>query len=621
MIPTMIITSKYSGACNACGRAYQPGDRISWDRTVRGASHAVCTAEGKALASKVEESRAVDADIAIPCPDGRDFYGYQKAGIAYALQRRGTLIADEMGVGKTAQAIGVINATPAIRTVLVVCPASLKLNWRNEFRMWGTREMAMCVMPHTGRHIEGVSGKNAVSVTIINYDILKKLPEDANYDLLILDEAHYAKNPKAQRTKAIQAIARRCRKVLALTGTPILNKPIELWPLLQMVDPLGWDAAGMVKGKVVGPGEGAGFFRFAKRYCNAHQEQVTRNKVVWIFDGSSNLDELNEKLRATCMVRRLKSEVLAFLPPKMRRIIPIGNGCDDEDDYGDMGDDYETMSERVKSIPFEKMSRVRHEQALKKVEPAIAHVRDAVEASGKVIVFAHHLDVIAQMGEALADLGVVTLVGDTTTESRQAAVERFQSDPSVRVFLGGLKAAGVGLTLTASSHVVFVERDWTPATCTQAEDRAHRIGQTAERLLIDVLVLEGSLDAKMAQFIKEKQDIADLALDADTLPNPEGPIVETADEKRARKLKEASLTEGEVARVHTSLKFLAARCDGAAREDGVGFNKLDTNFGRSLAMQNSISVGQAVAAKKMLGKYRHQLEGMKLEGVTEEVTS
>jgi len=595
----VLISAKFESSCKVCHRLVRAGDRISWTRGSREVAHAACSEEGRQVAQAVVASRAIDTDIPLPVPSGRKYFGYQRAGIAYALAHQGTLIADEMGLGKTIQAIGVINASPDIHTVCVICPASLKLNWRNELIAWSTRPTTIRVLPINIPIDEG----NDVHVTIVNYDILKKLPIDARYDLLILDEAHYAKNPKSARSKAAKTVAKRSERVLALTGTPILNKPIELWPILQMIAPEQWDPAGLVKGKSVDKGEGAGFFRFAKRFCDAHEEYHGRTSH-WEFGGHSNLDELQERLRSTCMVRRLKVNVLKELPPKRRQTVVIGSSSSKE--IYDLGDDYETATSTLKKIAFDDLSRVRHGQALEKVEPAIECIRDAVEASGKVVVFAHHQDVIAKLVDGLSDLGVVTLVGDTLAQDRQTAVERFQTDSNVHVFIGSLKAAGVGLTLTASSHVIFVELDWVPATVTQAEDRCHRIGQT-QSVLIQHLVLAGSLDERMSQFIVDKQAIADMALDVESDDNGDRPIVETRDEKRTRLLAEHKLSEKDIEQIHANLQFLASRCDGAMSEDGAGFNKLDTNFGKTLASQERLSVAQAVAAKKLLVKYARQL--------------
>ena len=604
----MIITSKYPGVCNTCHREVRIGDRVSWVRSIRGVSHAACSNEGRAIAQQVAASKAVDLPViqreevkrSLPAPDGLEYLGYQRAGISacidYLDRSAGALIADEMGLGKTIQAIGVVNASPDIQRVLVVCPASLKLNWRNELGKWLTRKLSVSVFP------------KEADITIIHYDIVSKLSEQSQYDLLILDEAHYVKNPKAARTKHVQALRARCQNVLALTGTPILNKPIEIWPILQMVAPEQWDPAGVVKGKSLAAGCGAGFFRFAKRYCNAHQEYHGRTSH-WEFGGHSNLEELQERLRTTCMVRRLKADVLKELPAKRRQVVSIGNGCHDEADYGDLGDDYETAHKRVMSIAFEDISRVRHEQALRKLPAAIEHIRGCLESSDKIVVFAHHHDVIAQLAAEFADMGCVTLTGESPIAARQEAVERFQTSADCRIFIGSIGAAGVGITLTAASHVIFVELDWVPANLSQAEDRCHRIGQT-ESVLVQHLVLDGSIDAKMCKLIVEKQNVADMALDREQESLDGRPVLETSSEKRARLVREAGITEEEITRVHASLRFLAERCDGACVEDGAGFNRLDTNFGKALAMQASLSVAQAVAAKKMLVKYQRQLGGI-----------
>lgn len=587
----MLITAKFHSTCIVCKRTIQPGERIAWTRGVREVSHAVCSDEGRAVQAAVAESAAVDApDVDLPCPEGLEYLGYQRAGIAYALAKGSCLIADEMGLGKTVQAIGVVNAASYVHSVLVVCPASLKLNWQREWEKWTTRNHTVTVYPSKG------------DVTIINYEQLKKLPDSQEWDLLVCDEAHYAKNPKSARTKLVQAIARRCKRKLLLTGTPILNKPVELFPLLQIVAPETFDPAGFVKGVAKQAGEGAGFFRFAKRYCDAHEEWHGRTKH-WEFGGASNLPELQEKLRSTCMVRRLKTDVLTELPPKRRRIVILESaGGEWDSDVSELADDYETALTQLTSgkVAFEQLSKARHAQGLEKVEPAIEHIRAALDGgSQKVIVFAHHADVIDGLATGLEDFGAVVVTGAVDMVRRQAAVDRFQNDPTCRVFLGSIGAAGVGLTLTASAHVIFVEGSWRPADMTQAEDRAHRIGQR-ESVLVEVLCLDGTLDAKMMRMVQEKQEIADLALDLPTIEAPKGPMAPIV----------PTMPENERARVHASLRYLAARCDGAVTQDRQGFNGLDTNIGKSLAKCERLSDRQAALGKRILVKYTRQLEGM-----------
>jgi SWI/SNF-related matrix-associated actin-dependent regulator 1 of chromatin subfamily A len=572
----MIITAKFASTCPSCGKTIKEGSNVSWTRGTK-AVHAECSSEGRAQALAVAASRAVETSaLAVPAPEGRDYLPYQIAGVDYARSRGGAIIADEMGLGKTVQAIGVINLAEP-RSVLVVCPKSLILNWKAELKAW------LVVNPN---------------VTVTNYEQLKKLPSNTAFDLMIVDEAHYCKNEKSARTKAVKGIARRCGRVLLLTGTPILNKPVELWPLLQIAAPHRWDPAGTIKGKAVGPGEGAGFFRFAKRYCDAREEWVTRTKKVWMFDGASNLEELQRELRASCMVRRLKKDVLTDLPAKRRKYVEIdAKPSAEEREWLGLSDD---ELARV-SVEFAELSRVRHKSALAKVPAAIEYIQDALESSRKVVVFCHHKDVAVLLAEGLASHGVVgPVTGDMPAEDRQACVARFQSDETTRVIIGTYGAMGVGHTLTAASHVITVEQMWVPAEITQAEDRCHRIGQR-ESVLVEHLVAPGSLDSRMIQLIIAKQEVADLALDEiETEPEP-GP-------ETPKKAPLPELPVEEVEHIHRQLRYLSSLCDGAQVEDGAGFNKLDTNFGHELARQTHLTQRQARAAKKMLAKYRRQLE-------------
>jgi SWI/SNF-related matrix-associated actin-dependent regulator 1 of chromatin subfamily A len=350
---------------------------------------------------------------------------------------------------------------------------------------------------------------------VVNYEAVKKLPADATWDLLIVDEAHYVKNGKAARTKLVRAIAKRCRRKLLLTGTPIMNKPVELWSLLQIAAPEEWDPAGMVKRKPVGPGEGAGFFRFAKRYCDAHEERVSKTKVVWNFDGASNLPELQDKLRGSCMVRRLKRDVLSELPAKRRSLV----GLDCQASRGEQRFAHVSPEQMLTApaLEFKELSLIRHESALAKVPAAVEYLKNALETGEKLVVFCHHKDVAQLICEGIESV-LPPVTGDMGVEDRQACVTKFQSEPEVQVIVGTYGAMGVGHTLTASSRVITIEQVWVPAELTQAEDRCHRIGQ-ANSVSVEHLVTPGSLDARMVELILIKQEIADMALDTVT-PEP-----------------------------------------------------------------------------------------------------
>ena len=245
-----------------------------------------------------QASRATDADVDVPRPSGLDYLPYQRAGIAYAMVRPAVLIGDEMGLGKTIQAIGIINADPTIQKVLVVCPASLKINWARELAKWLVRPASVAIAN---------GAFPAADIVVVNYDVLKKHSEAIQsraWDMLVVDECHYIKNPKAQRTTL--ALGIKARRRVFLTGTPICNRPAELWTLVQSLDPSGL---------------GRSWRGFHERYAGAFQHYVRTgrgSKMIWDVSGASNLDELQDRLRASVMVRRLKKDVLTELPPKRR---------------------------------------------------------------------------------------------------------------------------------------------------------------------------------------------------------------------------------------------------------------------------------------------------------------
>jgi SWI/SNF-related matrix-associated actin-dependent regulator 1 of chromatin subfamily A len=595
----------------------------------------------------VQASKAVDADVELPCPEGLEYKGYQKGGIAYAMQRPNTLIGDEMGLGKTIQALGLINAVPEIRNVLVVCPASLKLNWEREAKKWLMREFNMFV-------VDGMKDDIPAEATmvIVNYDLVRgkkiddpefkvppgtivKVPKYVEsshvhsqlmarqWDLLVVDECHRIKDPKSLQAIAIigreAAPKKHERQILGLkhktarnaflTGTPFLNKPVEMHPLLA----------------ALAPQEFGNFFKFAKRYCDAKQ-----GPFAWDFNGASNLEELQEKLRSTIMVRRLKKDVLTELPPKRRQIIVMKPGSGEakvikaeqdawkiheermemlqnELDFAHASGDQEAYKKiadqlkQAKKVGFEQTSLARKNVALAKLPKVIEHLEEAFEQGiNKIVVFGWHHEVCNAITDHFG-AAAVKLTGEvTSSKERQEAVDRFQNDPSVKVFVGSIGAAGVGHTLTAASTVIFVELDWVPANINQAEDRCHRIGQH-DSVLVQHLVLDGSLDARMVELLVQKQEIADKALDRDTEID-----VPTAPAKRPPGTYPVA-TEDKRKAAHFAMQILASRCDGAVTEDGAGFNKIDSPIGKKLAALDTLSDGQVWLATNFARKYKKQL--------------
>ena len=578
-------------------------------------------------------SRATDSDRNIPVPDGLALLPYQAAGVAYALDRESTLIGDEMGLGKTIQAIALINADPSIKRVLLICPASLRINWQRELEKW------LVYRKTIGMALGNNWPWPEPAIVIINYDILHshhdKLREQT-WDLLIADECHYLKNDQAQRTISVLGRDKRnkkdkktgkmvtlpaiapipARRRLYLTGTPIVNRPKEIHPILKSIDPKKW----------------GNFFKFGVRYCAGY-----KSRWGWDFSGASNLEELQHKLRSTCMVRRLKKDVLAELPAKRRQVIELpADGLAEEIrseqeaweahqalianlkaavELAKASDDPEEYQQAVLQLrkgtraSFTEISIIRRLTAIAKVPYVIEHVKSAFEAGvEKLVLFAHHHDVIDAYVAALG-AEAVKLDGRDTMQDRDHAVQRFQNDPSVHYFIGGIRAAGVGLTLTASANVCFSELDWVPGNLSQAEDRCHRIGQQ-DSVLVQHLILEGSIDAQMVQTIIQKQEVIDQALDREIAPD--NPTVMTpekeppATEKTTRQEIEReapTIAQDEIERIHAQLRHLTAMCDGAARKDQSGFNRFDTAIGKSLAEASRLTPKQAALGRRITKKY------------------
>lgn len=491
------------------------------------AERAAAAAEARRAA--VLASRATDADVEIPAPEGLAYLPYQKAGIAYMAGRTDSLLGDDMGLGKTVQILGLVNADPSIRKVLIVCPAYLKLNWQREAERWLVRPMTIGIATTA-------KGVPDTDVVICNYDILSKpviaqALRTVTWDVIGYDEAQYLKSEKAARTKwalgykdkktkeEIAAVPAR-RRVFA-SGTPLLNRPVELWPILRVT------------------GLATSYYQFTQRYCDGHNDGFG-----WITTGASNLGELQELLRSRLMIRRLKADVLAELPPKRRQVVELEPETPEQravvreetKAFAALGEGIKELERRAaiarrkkdkdpdgykaavralaagRMAAFTEISELRHRTALAKVPTVVAHVQEVMEGGAPaVIVFAHHRDVADAIAAAFP--GSVKVYGGMTDRERQDSVDAFQRG-TAKVFVGTIKGAGTGLTLTAAPHVVFAEQDWTPGAMSQAEDRAHRIGQELP-VLVQHLVLSGSIDCEMARRLVEKDEVLHDSLDAE----------------------------------------------------------------------------------------------------------
>src|SRR5215208_7148654 len=407
-------------------------------------------------------------------------FPHQIEGIAFLLGRRRAILADDMGLGKTRQSILAMTEAEPDGPWLVICPASVKRNWQREIR-WAR--------PGDRVHIIGPDDPppdDYAGWVVINHDILGR-HLDALQELpwagIVYDEAHYLKNHKSQRSRHGRELAEEAGDpvIHALTGTPLTNRPRDLFVLLQLVrHPMA-----------------RSFLIFAKRYCDAHH-----NGYGWVTDGASNLDELRVRLHGV-MLRRTKDEVLD-LPPKVRSWLEVdvpagtarretravvrrlveagieraarGRGGPRRKARPRAGGGGGASSDRARLLAD--LQQARHRIAAAKVPKTIEFIEGAVEQGEKVLVFSSFAEPVERIAEHFLGSSL-RLTGATPTTLRQSLVDRFQHDDNIRVFVSNLVAGGVGLNLTAARQVVFNDLDWVPANHWQDEDRAYRIGQTS----------------------------------------------------------------------------------------------------------------------------------------------
>lgn len=319
---------------------------------------------------------------------------------------------------------------------------------------------------------------------------VKQILDWGGYALMIIDEAHNLKNSDAKRTKYVlskNALVSKAEKILAMTGTPIVNRPMELYPLIATLAP---EALG-----------GMSRFEYGIHFCAGFQ-----SPWGWDFTGASNLKLLGMKLRSTFMLRRPKEDILKELPERLPpNLIYLDQSKKAQGIVAKMKTfDASVSLGRVGTPEFTELSRARRELGIEKIGASVEYIKAQLDGGHeKIIVFAHHKDVIKGLTEALSDLGVVSVTGETDSESRQRAIASFQTNRNVKIFIGSIGAASVGITLTAASYVIFVEFSYVPGENEQAIDRAHRIGQKYH-VMTDYLVYEDSLDERILKLLLEK---------------------------------------------------------------------------------------------------------------------
>lgn len=431
---------------------------------------------------------------------------YQRGGIEFLQRANGrAILADEMGLGKTLQALGYLQLNPGKRPAAIVVPSSLKINWEREIQKWlSTEENVMILSGRKAVDLKLLNNKSTpVSIYIINYDIISSWVDEllkVGVKVLIADEAHYCKNPKAKRTKAVAKLASKVNHKILITGTPTKNRTSELFPLLNMIDPIAWP----------------NFFKFGLRYCNGHQ-----TNFGWDFSGYSNLDELHEIIKPY-FIRRPKSEVLKELPSKQRIVIPFELSKKDRRAYEDALREVANSDNQAKQLAQVEVAK---QLAVKgKIKEVVNWIKDFLESGKKLVAFTTHNFTIDHLMNEFGDIAV-QVRGSVKNKDRQIAVDQFQNNDKVRLFFGNIQAASVGLTLTAASDTAFVELPWTPGDCVQAEDRVHRIGQEADSVNAYYLIAEETIEEEIYRLLESKRVVTDTIHDGTATESPEFSII------------------------------------------------------------------------------------------------
>lgn len=407
----------------------------------------------------------------------KGLFKYQSAAIDFVMKATGrALIGDDVGLGKTVETLGWMNTHPDdIYPAIIVSPASVVYKWEGEAARWLTPSRAGFVIDGYNSQIEGAD------IYFMSYNVMMTRLEELQAlapQLLVLDEAHYIKNYKAKRTIAAKALARGMPYVIGLDGTPFLNKPIEMFNTLNIIDERLWHDV----------------WEYGNKYCGG------RN-FYQVFQGSTNTEELKGRLTGT-MIRRLKSEVADQLPPLTRAALPIRVERGLYDEVGRMS--YPNRLARLGALY--------HAVGQAKVPAALEWACDFLEESErKLVVFAFHLDVVEQLVAGLEPFGALYITGEVSQKERADRIARFQGNTTNRVIV--INTAGIeGIDLFAASDILFVERLWVPALETQAEGRLHRTGQ-ANPVTAWYMIAKKTIDEKLAKIVDAKREVFKSVLD------------------------------------------------------------------------------------------------------------
>lgn len=472
----------------------------------------------------LDASRSTDAEVNIPTLNGK-LLGYQRAGVAYASHARRVFIADEMGLGKTIQAMATLESlhllsetedTAPCYPAVVVCPSSLVLNWKKEYNRFFPERIVEVVKDRKTIPMFGT-----YDVVVVGYPNITAWEKQlCNHNSYVFDESHYCKSPDAQRTKSAKKMTKSNKSavVLCLTGTPVTNRPAEYAPQLDILGQL--DKFG-------------GLWGFYRRYCGAHKDKWGQ----WHLEGHSNLEELNEKLRSICYIRRTKDQVMSDLPPVVHAPITVEGSPAVMKEYAKaQADIVAYLIERAKQIAKElglpigaaavsarlkaeanehlvKMSVLRKIAARAKMPVVEEWIKERVDQGRKVVVAAHHRDIVDEITNRF---GGLKIQGGMDVNDVEDAKHKFQTLPcdQAPVIVLSIQAAKTGHTLTASQEVLFVELPWTPADVDQTYSRCHRLGQLGS-VTSTYMMTSGTIDEDIYALIEQKRKIVNVATEGD----------------------------------------------------------------------------------------------------------
>ena len=442
----------------------------------------------------VQEEKKLNRVIDYGPYDVRPPMEHQKVAIEKLLANNKFILADDMGLGKTTAAV-IASMESGAKKVLIVCPASLKINWDREIKNYTDRKVLI---------VEGRKWGSTFDYYIINYDILKnyhtteksedsddfKLLVNEKFDLAIVDEAHYVSNSTANRTRLLNDVLDTIPKVWLLTGTPMTSRPINYFNLLKIVDSpltLNWQS-------------------YVRRYCKGYQFTVG-NRKVWNTSGASNLDELRERTKSY-VLRRMKTDILD-LPEKIVTpvFVELSSRMYDEEleEFTRISND--NKDKETLSVTLNRLMKIRQLIAYEKIPYTCEIIDKCLDQGKKVIVFTNFTMSLDMLHEKYKKNSVI-LNGSMSKEKKQESVDRFQNEDKIKIFISNIIAGGVGITLTAGEVVVMNDLSFVPAHHSQAEDRAYRYGQK-NSVLVYYPVFENTVEKIIYNILQKKKNVID----------------------------------------------------------------------------------------------------------------